>query len=107
MSTLMGKSKQAYSINIGKDAQIVRIRVRFSVKTMNFNKKYKIANQNIQTISIASSLKRKLQFAEIASELGALRFPEVGRMTHFDSPWDGINLVNRLVKFVSLGGPSV
>ena len=67
----------------------------------------KFANQNIQTISIAASLKRKLEFADIASDLGACRFPDIGRMTHFDSPWDGINLVSRLVRFISLGGPSV
>jgi len=50
---------------------------------------------------------RKIAFASKAALLGASRFPEIGRMTHFDSPWDGLMLMERLVRKVSLGGPGV
>ena len=63
------------------------------------------ANHEIQTIGLALTPKRKYHFAEIASKNGACRFPDIGRMTHFDSPWDGMFLINRLIKFISLDGP--
>ena len=66
-----------------------------------------LANDDIQTIALAMSLERKINFAEVAAAKGAIRFPEIGRMTHFEAPWDGIFLMDRLVRFVSLGGPVV
>ena len=66
-----------------------------------------LAHPDIQTISIAMSYDKKIKFAEIASRKGAIRFPEIGRMTHFETPWDGIFLMDRLVRFVTLGGPMV
>ena len=63
------------------------------------------ANHDIQTIGIALPPDRKYRFAEIAAKNGACRFPDIGRMTHFDSPWDGMFLMNRLIKFISLEGP--
>ena len=63
------------------------------------------ASHDIQTIGLSLAPKRKYHFAEIASKNGACRFPDIGRMTHFDSPWDGMFLINRLIKFISLEGP--
>jgi hypothetical protein len=65
------------------------------------------AHGDIQTISLAMASDRKIAFANKAALLGASRFPEIGRMTHFDSPWDGLMLMERLVRKVSLGGPGV
>jgi hypothetical protein len=65
------------------------------------------AHGDIQTISLAMTSDRKIIFANKAALLGASRFPEIGRMTHFDSPWDGLMLMERLVRKVSLGGPGV
>jgi hypothetical protein len=64
------------------------------------------ASRDIQTISLGMEQNRKIEFANIAGMLGASRFPDIGRMTHFDTPWDGLNLMQRLVRFVSIGGPS-
>lgn len=36
---------------------------------------------------------------------GAMRCPDVGYMTHFDSPWDGVVALDRMVRWVTLGGP--
>ena len=63
------------------------------------------ANPDIQTIGLGLSPDRKSMYANIAAENGASRFPDIGRMTHFDSPWDGMFLISRLVRFVSLEGP--
>jgi hypothetical protein len=64
------------------------------------------SNKDIQTISLGLNGERKIKYANIAALLGASRFPEIGRMTHFDTPWDGLNLMQRLIRYVSLGGPT-
>ena len=64
-----------------------------------------LASPDIQTISLALAGPRRLAFAEQAARLGAMRFPDIGRMTHFQSPWDGLFPMERLVRWVSLGGP--
>lgn len=66
-----------------------------------------LAHADIQTIALAMSYEKKIQFAEIALAKGAIRFPEIGRMTHFEAPWDGLFMMDRLVRFVTLGGPMV
>ena len=63
------------------------------------------AHGGIQTVGLALSGERKLAFASAASLRGVERFPDIGRMTFFDSPWDGIFPMDRLVKWVTLGGP--
>jgi hypothetical protein len=64
------------------------------------------SNRDIQTISLGLNNERKIEYADIASRLGASRFPDIGRMTHFDTPWDGLNMLQRLVRYVSIGGPA-
>jgi hypothetical protein len=63
------------------------------------------ATSDIQTISLGLDPQRKKEFANRAALNGVSRFPDIGRMTHFDTPWDGLILMQRLVRFVSLGGP--
>jgi hypothetical protein len=63
------------------------------------------AHKGIQTVGTALSGSRKLAFASAASARGVERFPDLGRMTFFDSPWDGLFPMDRLVKWVTLGGP--
>ncbi|MDR3246395.1 MAG: acyl-CoA reductase [Prevotellaceae bacterium] len=62
-------------------------------------------NDNIQTIGLAASDEKAKQYAIKASELGAARFPAIGRMLNFEMPWDGIILIDRLVRWNTLGGP--
>ena len=64
-----------------------------------------LAHPGIQTIGLAMDGARKMAFANEAAARGAERFPDVGRMTHFDAPWDGLYPMDRLVRWVSLGGP--
>ncbi len=62
---------------------------------------------NIQTIGLAASMGRAARFATAAARRGALRFPACGKMLNFESPWDGMFLMERLVKWNTLGGPLV
>lgn len=69
------------------------------------NQAIEYAHQDIQTIGIGLNGARRLEFAELAAEKGISRMPELGRMTYFDSPWDGMYPASKLVNWVSLGGP--
>jgi len=63
------------------------------------------AHRGIQTVGTALTGARKLAFASAASARGVERFPDLGRMTYFDSPWDGLFPMDRLVRWITLGGP--
>ncbi len=63
------------------------------------------AHHGIQTVGLALDGPRRLEFARRAAAHGAERFPDLGRMTFFDSPWDGLFPMDRFVRWVSLGGP--
>ena len=60
---------------------------------------------DIQTIGIEAPLDRAKAFAEKAAQRGAARFPQLGRMLNFERPWDGISLIERLVRWKTLFGP--
>lgn len=62
-------------------------------------------HEDIQTVGLAMTGEKRLQFANEIMLQGAMRCPDVGYMTHFDSPWDGLFALDRLVRWVSLGGP--
>ncbi len=64
-------------------------------------------DENIQTIGLAADGRKKTEFASAAAERGANRFPVCGRMLNFESPWDGMFIMDRLVNWVTLGGPLV
>jgi hypothetical protein len=67
----------------------------------------KYVNENIQTIGLAAEGEKELEFSEMAANKGAMRFPVCGRMLNFDSPWDGMYLTNRMVRWITIGGPIV
>ena len=60
---------------------------------------------DIQTVGLAMHGEKRLSFADQVLRRGAVRCPDVGYMTHFDSPWDGLVALDRIVRWVSLGGP--
>ena len=51
------------------------------------------AHNDIQTVGVALEPEKKALFVDKAAQNGACRFPDIGRMTHFDSPWDGMFLM--------------
>lgn len=61
---------------------------------------------DIQTIGLGMDGARRLEFANAAALRGGERFPDLGRMTFFQSPWDGLFPMDRLVRWVTLGGPT-
>lgn len=59
----------------------------------------------IQTIGIAASEEKAIDFANKATMSGVSRCPFIGRMLNFEMPWDGMFLMDRLVKWKTLNGP--
>lgn len=62
-------------------------------------------HEDIQTVGLAMRGDKRLEFANAITIQGAARCPDIGHMTHFDSPWDGLYAIDRMIRWVSLGGP--
>ncbi|ORU00566.1 Acyl protein synthase/acyl-CoA reductase RfbN [Anaerovibrio sp. JC8] len=62
-------------------------------------------SEDTQTIGLAANGDKALEFANKAVQRGAIRFPLPGKMLNFESPWDGMFIIDRLVKWNTLGGP--
>lgn len=59
----------------------------------------------IQTIGIEAPLDKAIDFATKATQKGVARCPQIGRMLNFEMPWDGVFLIDRLVRWNTLFGP--
>ena len=64
-----------------------------------------LLGKNVQTIGLDLSGSEKFAFCSQAMKRGVNRFPAIGRMTHFQQPWDGFYLINRLLNAGTIGGP--
>ena len=62
-------------------------------------------HEDIQTVGLAMHGAKRLKFATDITVQGAMRCPDIGHMTHFDSPWDGLYAIDRMIRWVYLGGP--
>lgn len=80
-------------------------RVIFVHVVDDINDALAFVNEDIQTIGISNASERIQLFASEAAHRGAMRFPLIGRMLNFEMPWDGIILIDRLVKWHTLAGP--
>mgnify|MGYP004442843145 FL=1 len=66
-----------------------------------------VVEDYIQTIGIEAPVERAIDFANKATAKGVSRLPKIGRMLNFEMPWDGVFLIDRLVKWNTLFGPMV
>lgn len=55
-----------------------------------------------QSVGTALSLKRKEKFAKTVSDKGVSRCPDVGMMLFYDTPWDGMFIMDRFVRWSRL-----
>ncbi len=62
-------------------------------------------SDDIQTIGLAADGEKASSFAIEASKKGAVRFPTCGKMLNFESPWDGMFIMERMVRWNTIGGP--
>ena len=85
----------------------VYFRVLFVHAVNNINQGIKHITEDIQTFGIDVTQEQANEYAEAAKQKGAVRFPQIGRMLIFEMPWDGIVLIDKLVKWNNLFGPMV
>lgn len=103
-----GSDTMSYTILLDEEPashKPVYSRVIFVHVVDDINKALAFVNEDIQTIGISSASERVKTFAAAAAIQGAMRFPLIGRMLNFEMPWDGIILIDRLVKWNTLAGP--
>ncbi len=62
----------------------------------------KYANTKTQSIGVALNFDRRIEFVEKATAMGADRCPPVGKMSDYEAPWDGLFMLDRLVRWVSV-----
>ena len=62
----------------------------------------KLFPKGLQSVGIAIPKDKLDSFCILASKFGALRITNIGSMSIYDSPWDGIFPINRLVKWIAL-----
>lgn len=62
----------------------------------------KLFPAGIQTIGVSINEKRRKIFFDKAIKHGALRITNIGNMGIYDTPWDGILTMSRMVKWISL-----
>jgi hypothetical protein len=103
-----GSETMSYTILLDEEPashKPVYSRVIFVHVVDDINDALAFVNEDIQTIGISSASEHMQLFASSAAVRGAMRFPLIGRMLNFEMPWDGIILIDRLVKWHTLAGP--
>ena len=103
-----GSETMSYTILLDEEPashKPVYSRVIFVHVVDDINDALAFVNEDIQTIGISSVSERMQLFASSAAVRGAMRLPLIGRMLNFEMPWDGIILIDRLVKWHTLAGP--
>lgn len=64
-----------------------------------------LVEEFVQTIGISAPVEKATEFAKMVTAKGVARLPDIGRMLNFEMPWDGIFLIDRLVRWNTLFGP--
>ena len=106
----IGSETMSYSILLDNYDELhkpVYSRVLFVHAVDSIMQAVKHITEDIQTVGIEATPEQSISFAEAATPKGAVRFPQIGRMLNFEMPWDGIVLIDRLVKWNTLMGPLV
>lgn len=108
MGKTYGDDTMQFTILLDDHLQLhapVYSRVIFVHTVDNIEQALPFITEDIQTIGIEAPQDRAEAFAEKAVLKGAARFPQIGRMLNFEMPWDGISLIERLVRWNTLLGP--
>lgn len=105
---VFGSSSMSYTILLDDGAELdkpVYSRVLFVHSVDDVKESLPFVTEDIQTIGVALSTDRACEYATEATTRGSVRFPQIGRMLNFEMPWDGIVLIDRLVKWNTVLGP--
>ena len=67
----------------------------------NINKLGPILPNNTQSFGLFVARKRKKEIIKILSEYGVDRFPDLGKMSLYQNPWDGYFPLHQMIKWIS------
>ena len=76
-------------------------RVIFVKKIKDARNLSKMNNRKIQTVGISMEKEKRLKLIDELTVFGGDRFPELGTMSNFESPWDGMFMLDRFVRWIS------
>ena len=108
--TVYGDPESVWTVLYSDNAELnkpVYSRVVFVHPVKHINDAVEFVTDDIQTIGLAATGAKATDFATQAAEKGAVRFPACGKMLNFEVPWDGMFIMDKLVKWNTLGGPLV
>ena len=103
-----GSSSMSWSILLNDENELckpVYSRVLMVHPVDSINDSLKHIEEYVQSVGIAAPEEKAIDFANRATAKGVSRLPLIGRMLNFEMPWDGIFLIDRLVKWNTLFGP--
>ena len=105
---VLGSDTMSWSILYSEDNELcnpVYSRVLMVHPVEHINDALIHVKDYIQTIGLAAPESKAIDFANKATMAGVSRCPLIGRMLNFEMPWDGVFLIDRLVKWNTLNGP--
>lgn len=62
---------------------------------------FKYNNRKIQTIGVSMDKEKRIEVLDKVTLFGGDRLPPIGEMSYFESPWDGMFPLDRMVRWVS------
>ena len=105
-----GDADSIWTVLYDEDIQLnkpVYSRVIFVHAVDSIEEVLQFVSDDTQTIGLAASGEKAQIFASEAAKRGAVRFPFCGKMLNFESPWDGMFIMERMIRWNTLGGPLV
>lgn len=105
-----GDNDSVWTVLYDEDTELrkpVYSRVVFVHSIDSLDDALQFVSDDIQTIGLAAKGEKAMTFASEAAMRGAIRFPVCGKMLNFESPWDGMYIMDRMVRWNTLGGPLV
>ncbi len=103
-----GSPNMSWTILFGEQNELnkpVYSRVIFVHPVKDIEDSLRHVEDYVQTIGISAPTEKAMAFADKATVKGVARCPMIGRMLNFEMPWDGVFLIDRLVRWNTLLGP--
>ncbi len=103
-----GSPNMSWTILFGEQNELnkpVYSRVIFVHPVKDIEDSLRHVEDYVQTIGISAPTEKAMAFADKATAKGVARCPMIGRMLNFEMPWDGVFLIDRLVRWNTLLGP--
>lgn len=88
--------------NLVKISEPLYCRSIFLHKVKKIEHLKNIIPNNAQSLGLLVSNRRKKEIVKILSETAIDRFPEIGKMSLYQNPWDGYLPLNQMVRWISI-----